>query len=169
MTTMSDAFALAHRKYGDPELPALEGEELTMDELIALRSALKSVVAAGRAVLAELDTEIGGRLGKGGLVRTDSGALRYSRPGEWRATEPLDFWRWVVSQHDDPETLVSYLSTLFNPNTVRIGQVPEAARFTFFEYERKPDPKVEEVPEGKLPKYAQDMAVGAIRQGGEHT
>ena len=168
-TQMSDAFALAQRKYHNPEMAALEGEELSMDELIELRSALKGVVAAGRAVLDELDTDIGERLGKGGLVRTEHGALRYSRPMTWKISEPMDFWRWVVSQHDDPETLVTYLSTLFNPDTVRIGQVPEAARWTFFEQRFREEARVEELPEGKLPKYAQDMAVGAIRQGGAHT
>lgn len=168
-THMRDAFALAERKFHSPDMAALEGEELSMDELVNLRSGLKAVVAAGRAVLDEIESEIGERLGKGGLVRTDNGALRYSRPMTWKITEPMDFWRWVVSQHDDPETLVTYLSTLFNPDTVRIGQVPEAARWTFFEQRWREEPRVEELPETKLPAYAQDMAVGAVRQGGEHT
>ncbi len=140
-----------------------EGDSVTVDDLdlgtdvvdeaitlhrdaVRLRKAAAAVEAATATQLAEV-------LGDGGAVRYGNTVYRYGRGWSEKVNDPGAFWA-MLDKFD------VRMSDLFNPDTVRKAQLPEAVRDTAFTKTRDKDPSLKAVTGDYIPAFLEDLEDG---------
>ncbi len=125
----------------------------TVDEAITLhRTAVRRRKAAA-AVEAATGIQLAGLLGDGGAVRYGNTVYRYGRGWVERVNDSGAFWA-MLDKFD------VRISDLFNPNTVRKGQLPEAIRDTAFTRIRDKEPSLKAEPVDRVPLFLQELEDG---------
>ena len=117
---------------------------------VRLRKALEAIESALGVQLAE-------RLGDGGAVRYGDTIYRYGRGWKETVNDPKGFWV-MVRTFDLTGDL--RIEDLFNPNTVRIGSLPDAIRDTAFTKTRDDDPSLKAVPVDRAPHFLDHLEDG---------
>ena len=141
----------------------MEGESVTVDDLdlvtdvvddaITLHRAAVRLRKAAAAVEAATAVQLAGVLGDGGAVRYGDTVYRYGRGWSEKVNDSGAFWA-MLDKFD------VRMSDLFNPNSVRKGQLPEAIRDTAFTKTRDADPSLKAVPVDRIPDWLGDLEDG---------
>ena len=131
----------------------LDLETEVVDEAITLhRDAVRTRKAAA-AVEAATAVQLAGVLGDGGAVRYGNTVYRYGRGWSEKVNDPGAFWA-MLDKFD------VHMSDLFNPNTVRKAQLPEAVRDTAFTKTRDEEPSLKAVTGDYIPVSLEDLEDG---------
>jgi len=131
----------------------LELETESVDEAITLHRAAVRLRKAAAAVEAATAVQLADVLGDGGAVRYGNTVYRYARGWEETVNDAGAFWA-MLDKFD------VHMSDLFNPNTVRKGQLPEAIRDTAFTRTRDVDPSLKAVPVDRIPAFLEALEDG---------
>ena len=140
-----------------------EGDSVTVDDLdlatesvddaitlhrlaVRTRKAAAAVEDATAVQLAEV-------LGDGGAVRYGHTVYRYMRGWSEKVNDSGAFWA-MLDKFD------VHMSDLFNPNTVRKAQLPEAVRDTAFTRSRDEEPSLQAVTGDRIPAFLEDLEDG---------
>ena len=140
-----------------------EGESVTVDDLelatdvvdeaITLHRAAVRLRKAAAAVEAATATQLAEVLGDGGAVRYGNTVYRYGRGWSEKVNDSGAFWA-MLDKFD------VHMADLFNPNSVRKGQLPEAVRDTAFTKTRDKDPSLKAVSGDYIPVSLEDLEDG---------
>ncbi len=140
-----------------------EGETVTVDDLdlvsavvddaITLHRSAVRIRRAAAAVEAATAVQLAGVLGDGGAVRYGDTVYRYGRGWSEKVNDSGAFWA-MLDKFD------VHMADLFNPNTVRKGQLPEAVRDTAFTKTRDKDPSLKAVTGDYIPAFLEDLEDG---------
>ncbi len=140
-----------------------EGESVTVDDLelvveevdgaITLHRAAVRIRKAAAAVEAATAVQLAEVLGDGGAVRYGNTVYRYARGWSEKVNDSGAFWA-MLDKFD------VHMSDLFNPNSVRKAQLPEAIRDTAFTKTRDADPSLKAVPVDRIPDWLGDLEDG---------
>ncbi len=115
-------------------------------DAVRLRKAVAAVEAATAVQLAEV-------LGDGGAVRYGNTVYRYGRGWSEKVNDSGAFWA-MLDKFD------VHMSDLFNPDTVRKAQLPEAVRDTAFTKTRDEEPSLKAVTGDYIPAFLEDLEDG---------
>ncbi len=141
-----------------------EGDTVTVDDIDILatekvddaiswhRTAVR-IRKAAAAVEAATATQLAGVLGDGGAVRYGDTVYRYGRGWSEKVNDSGAFWA-MLDKFD------IRMADLFNPNTVRKAQLPEAIRDTAFTKTRDADPSLQAVTGDRIPLFLEDLEDG---------
>ncbi len=124
-----------------------------VDEAITLHRSAVRIRKAAAAVEAATAVQLAGVLGDGGAVRYGDTVYRYGRGWKETVNDTGAFWA-MLDKFD------VHMSDLFNPNTVRKGQLPEAVRDTAFTKTRDVDPSLKAVTGDYIPAFLEDLEDG---------
>ena len=140
-----------------------EGEQVTaadldletevVDEAISLHRSAVRLRKALEAIESALGVQLAERLGDGGAVRYGDTIYRYGRGWTEKVNDPDVFWKMVDALDVRP-------SDIFNPNTAKVGSMPEALRDTAFTRTRDDDPKLKAVPRDRAPHFLDHLEDG---------
>ena len=140
-----------------------EGEPVTVVDLdldtdlvhdaITLHRAAVRLRKAAAAVEAATAVQLANLLGDGGAVRYGDTVYRYGRGWKETVNDVGAFWA-MVDKFD------LRMADLFNPNTVRKAQLPEAVRDTAFTKTRDKDPSLQAVTGDRIPQFLEDLEDG---------
>ena len=140
-----------------------EGESVTVDDLdlytdvvddaITLHRSAVRVRKAAAAVEAATAIQLADTLGDGGAVRYGNTVYRYMRGWKETVNDPGAFWA-MLDKFD------VHMADLFNPNTVRKAQLPEAIRDTAFTRIRDKDPSLTAVTGDRIPTFLEELEDG---------
>ena len=160
MTAMATRILAAIDVYG---MIADEGDSVTVDDLdlatevvdeaITLHRAAVRIRKAAAAVEAALAVQLADTLGDGGAVRYGDTVYRYGRGWSEKVNDAGAFWA-MLDKFD------VHMADLFNPNTVRKGQLPKAVRDTAFTKTRDADPSLQAVTGDRIPLFLEDLEDG---------
>lgn len=141
-----------------------EGETVTVDDIEILatesiddamtthRTAVR-IRKAADAIEKATAIQLSGLLGDGGAVRYGDTVYRYVRGWKESVNDPGAFWA-MLDKFD------VHMADLFNPNTVRKGQLPEAVRDTAFTRKRDKDPSLTAVTGDGIPAFLEELEDG---------
>ncbi len=115
-------------------------------DAVRLRKAAAAVEAATAVQLAEV-------LGDGGAVRYGNTVHRYGRGWSEKVNDSGAFWA-MLDKFD------IHMADLFNPNSVRKGQLPQAVRDTAFTRKKDEEPSLKAVPVDRIPAFLEDLEDG---------
>ncbi len=140
-----------------------EGDTVTVDDLdldtdlvddaITLHRAAVRLRKAAAAVEAATAVQLADTLGDGGAVRYGNTVYRYGRGWSEKVNDSGAFWA-MLDKFD------LRMSDLFNPNSVRKAQLPEAIRDTAFTKTRDKDPSLKAVTGDYIPAFLEDLEDG---------
>ena len=140
-----------------------EGESVTVDDLdlytdvvddaITLHRAAVRTRKAAAAVDAATAILLAATLGDGGAVRYGDTVYRYVRGWKETLNDPGAFWA-MLDKFD------VRMADLFNPNTVRKAQLPEAVRDTAFTRKRNKEPSLTAVTRDGIPVFLEELKDG---------
>ena len=140
-----------------------EGETVTVADLdldtekvdvaIDLHRAAVRIRKAAAAVEAATAVQLAEVLGDGGAVRYGNTVYRYVRGWKETVNDSGAFWA-MLDKFD------VHMSDLFNPNSVRKAQLPEAIRDTAFTKTRDEEPSLKAVPVDRIPAFLEDLEDG---------
>ena len=140
-----------------------EGETVTVDDLdlvsavvddaITLHRSAVRIRRAAAAVEAATAVQLAEVLGDGGAVRYGDTVYRYGRGWSEKVNDSGAFWA-MLDKFD------VRMADLFNPNTVRKAQLPEAVRDTAFTKTRDKDPSLKAVTGDYIPAFLEDLEDG---------
>ena len=131
----------------------LDLEADTVDEAITLHRTAVRLRKALQAIESALGVQLAERLGDGGAVRYGDTIYRYGRGWTEKVNDPDVFWKMVDALDVRP-------SDIFNPNTAKVGSMPEALRDTAFTRKRDDDPKLKAVPRDRAPHFLDHLEDG---------
>ncbi len=131
----------------------LEVETDSVDGAISLHRAAVRLRKAAAAVEAATAVQLVEVLGDGGAVRYGDTVYRYGRGWSEKVNDPGAFWA-MLDKFD------VRMADLFNPDTVRKGQLPEAVRDTAFTKTRDKDPSLKAVTGDYIPAFLEDLEDG---------
>ena len=131
----------------------LDLETEVVDEAITLHRAAVRIRKAAQAVEAATAIQLADTLGDGGAVRYGDTVFRYVRGWKETVNDPGAFWA-MLDKFD------VHMADLFNPNTVRKAQLPEAVRDTAFTQIRDKDPSLIAVTGDRIPVFLEDLEDG---------
>ncbi len=131
----------------------LDLETESVDAAITLHRAAVRLRKAAQAVEAATAIQLADTLGDGGAVRYGNTVYRYVRGWKESVNDPGAFWA-MLDKFD------VHMSDLFNPNSVRKGQLPEAVRDTAFTRIRDEEPSLKAVPVDKIPAFLEELEDG---------
>ena len=98
-------------------------------------------------------------LGEGGAAALGDTIVRYQRGWDERCTDPEGFDQYMTGEIVAGEMTVG---DLVNPNDVKRSALTEAARSTFYQRDRKPEPSITTMPRHKAPKFLQGLESGSV-------
>ncbi len=140
-----------------------EGDSVTVDDLdlyadvvddvITLHRSAVRVRKAAQAVEAATAVQLADTLGDGGAVRYGNTVYRYGRGWKESVNDVGAFWA-MLDKFD------VRISDLFNPNSVRKGQLPEAIRDTAFTRRRDKEPSLTAVTGDRIPEFLEELEDG---------
>ena len=125
----------------------------SVDEAITLHRTAVRLRKAAAAVEAATAAQLADTLGDGGAVRYGDTVYRYVRGWKESVNDPGAFWA-MLDKFD------VHMADLFNPNTVRKGQLPEAIRDTAFTRIRDEEPSLKAEWVDKVPVFLQELEDG---------
>ncbi len=131
----------------------LDMDTESVDDAITLHRAAVRIRKAAAAVEAATAIQLAERLGDGGAVRYGNTVYRYARGWKETVNDTGAFWA-MLTKFD------VRMSDLFNPNTVRKAQLPEAIRDTAFTKTRDEEPSLKAVPVDRIPAFLEDLEDG---------
>jgi len=131
----------------------LELETESVDDAITLHRNAVRIRKAAAAVEAATAVQLADTLGDGGAVRYGNTVYRYGRGWKETVNDVAAFWD-MIDKFD------LYMSDLFNPNSVRKAQLPEAIRDTAFTRIRDEEPSLKAVPVDRIPAFLEDLEDG---------
>ncbi len=131
----------------------LELDTHSVDQAITLHRSAVRIRKAAAAVEAATAIQLADVLGDGGAVRYGNTVYRYTRSWKESVNDPGAFWAML-------DKFNVRISDLFNPNSVRKGQLPEAIRDTAFTRIRDEEPSLKAVPVDKIPVFLEELEDG---------
>jgi len=131
----------------------LDLETEVVDEAITLHRDAVRLRKAAAAVEAATAIQLAEVLGDGGAVRYGDTVYRYGRGWSEKVNDSGAFWA-MLDKFD------VRMSDLFNPNTVRKAQLPEAVRDTAFTKTRDEEPSLKAVTGDYIPVSLEDLEDG---------
>lgn len=140
-----------------------EGETVTVedldlateavDEAITLHRSAVRLRKAAQAVEAATAIQLADTLGDGGAVRYGNTVWRYVRGWKETVNDVGAFWAML-------DKFEVHMADLFNPNTVRKAQLPEAVRDTAFTRKRDKEPSLTAVTGDRIPDFLEMLEDG---------
>ncbi len=124
-----------------------------VDDAISWHRAAVRIRKAAAAVEAATAVQLAGVLGDGGAVRYGNTVYRYGRGWSEKVNDSGAFWA-MLDKFD------IHMADLFNPNSVRKAQLPEAVRDTAFTKTRDADPSLQAVTGDRIPLFLEDLEDG---------
>ncbi len=148
-----DVYAMIADEGDSVTVAELDLETEVVDEAITLHRDAVRLRKAAVAVEAATAVQLAGVLGDGGAVRYGNTVYRYGRGWSEKVNDSGAFWA-MLDKFD------VHMSDLFNPNTVRKAQLPEAVRDTAFTKTRDEDPSLKAVTGDYIPAFLEDLEDG---------
>ena len=140
-----------------------EGESVTVEELDLATESVDDAITwhrsavrlrkAAVAVEAATAVQLADTLGDGGAVRYGDTVYRYGRGWSEKVNDSGAFWA-MLDKFD------LRMADLFNPNSVRKGQLPQAVRDTAFTVIRDEEPSLKAVTGDYIPAFLEDLEDG---------
>ena len=131
----------------------LDLETETVDDVITLHRSAVRIRKAAQAVEAATAMQLANTLGDGGAVRYGNTVYRYVRGWSEKVNDPGAFWA-MLDKFD------VRMADLFNPNSFRKAQLPEAVRDTAFTRIRDEEPSLKAEWIDKVPVFLQELEDG---------
>jgi len=152
------------RIYGNEPLEDLDLPS-TFDELWAIRSEMKDVIAGARALMVEVDDQIA-LLVDDGVARMGDSIVTVHQPMKRRVIRPAQFWGFVEATFNKKD-----ISRLFNPNQIRVGELKKLIQERDLDYdvvmdtlfdESRETPTLTVRPSHLAPKWQRNLPEGKI-------
>ncbi len=153
---ISDALKFTIQTYDEGEAVTVEDLDLATRSIPAAIDMHRSAVRLSKAaqqVEKATATQLADALGEGGAVRYGDTVYRYGRGWSEKVNDSGAFWA-MLDKFD------VRMSDLFNPNSVRKGQLPQAVRDTAFTRIRDEEPSLKAVPVDRIPAFLEDLEDG---------
>ncbi len=148
-----DVYAMIADEGDSVTVADLDLETESVDQAITLHRDAVRLRKAAAAVEAATAVQLAGVLGDGGAVRYGNTVYRYARGWKETVNDTGAFWA-MLDKFD------VHMADLFNPNTVRKAQLPEAVRDTAFTKTRDEDPSLKAVTGDYIPVSLEDLEDG---------
>ncbi len=148
-----DVYAMIADEGDSVTVADLDLETEVVDQAITLHRSAVRLRKAAAAVEAATAVQLAGVLGDGGAVRYGNTVYRYGRGWSEKVNDSGAFWA-MLDKFD------VHMSDLFNPNTVRKAQLPEAVRDTAFTKTRDEEPSLTAVTGEYIPAFLEDLEDG---------
>ena len=148
-----DLFALIADEGDSVTVADLDLDTHTVDEAITLHRRAVRIRKAAASVEAATAIQLSGLLGDGGAVRYGDTVYRYGRGWSEKVNDPGAFWAML-------DKFEVRMSDLFNPNSVRKAQLPEAVRDTAFTRKRDKEPSLTAVTGDRIPDFLEMLEDG---------
>ncbi len=148
-----DVYAMIADEGDSVTVADLDLETEVVDEAITLHRDAVRLRKAAAAVEAATAVQLAEVLGDGGAVRYGDTVYRYVRGWKETVNDTGAFWA-MLDKFD------VHMADLFNPNTVRKGQLPEAVRDTAFTKTRDEEPSLTAVTGDYIPAFLEDLEDG---------
>ncbi|KKL51905.1 hypothetical protein LCGC14_2290770 [marine sediment metagenome] len=148
-----DVYAMIADEGDSVTVADLDLETEVVDEAITLHRDAVRLRKAAAAVEAATAVQLAEVLGDGGAVRDGDTVYRYGRGWSEKVNDSGAFWA-MLDKFD------VRMADLFNPNTVRKAQLPEAVRDTAFTKTRDEDPSLTAVTGDYIPVSLEDLEDG---------